>query len=561
MNKKTNLLGYILLLFFFSLGILLRIFKLSEIPQGFNWDEAANGYNAYSLLKTGADEFGQPWPIMMKSFGEYKTGIGSIILVPVIKVLGLSVFSVRLPTALFGGGLILAGFFLALQIFKQIIPASLVAGLIAISPWAIHTSRFSLEWYLGLPLMVFGIGLLISKIKWRFSLAAIILTFSLYFYYSIKFFIPLFLVFYAVIYRQSLKKQIKTLTVSFFIGLLCLLPLINSLRQVEWLNREKKVATFVNEDKISELNEGIYRQVVIGLPLIRLFNNKLVFFGKEFTDKYLQHFSPEFLLLGQDASSLLEITKVGKIYLISLPFIILGLIEIIKKRHKTDLVLLTWLLLAPIPSSLTVDSPHGLRAIILLPVLEILTVKGFLAGFIFIKKNNFIKFVSIVSVIIIYSISLLYFLWQYYLFYPEYTAEFWLDGYKEAVEKTNNYKQNYDRVVFTTNKGQPHIFLAFFTPIDPATYQHEVINQQNIFNAFIPYLNGVEFRMIRGEDYCLKNTLIIDLPQNNDLVERLDIVYIKNRFHPQRKAFELFDTNNPTVQKYLCPNKLKSAGN
>ena len=41
------------------LAALVRIIKLSTIPIGFNDDEAAFGYNAYSILKYGFDEWGE----------------------------------------------------------------------------------------------------------------------------------------------------------------------------------------------------------------------------------------------------------------------------------------------------------------------------------------------------------------------------------------------------------------------------------------------------------------------------------------------------------------------
>lgn len=563
MIKKTNIIGYGLLLIFLIIGLWLRIYKLGEIPQGFNWDEAANGYNAYSLLKTGRDEFGQKWPIMMKSFGEYKTGVGSMILVPVIKVLGLSVFSVRLPNAILGSFLILVVFYLSLQIFKQLIPASLTAGLIAISPWAIHTSRFALEWYLGIPLMIFGISLLIdeSKNKFRLPLAAVLLASSLYFYASIKLVLPLLLLTYIIIYHQELRRNIKGILIGIFLGTLTLLPLLISMKNNNWLTRAQKV-NFFNEDKVNaiseEINQGFYRYSVTNLPrqLIRVFNNKIIFYGQEIIDKYFQFYSADFLLLGKEPSPMLAIPKVGKIYLISLPFLILGIFTAIKNKTKADKLLIAWLLFAPIPSILTTDSPHSLRAILLLPVLEIFVVKGLFYCYEVIRhKNYWIKLFFLSTMSLIYAVSLCFFLWQYFFFYPEDRAEFWLDGYKEAVEKTNKYKQNYDKVIFTTDKGQPHIFFAFFTPIEPNDYQHQIVNQQNIFNAFVPYLNKVEFRMIKDEDFCIKNALIIDIPGRKEWRERLDIVYIKNRFHPPKKAFELFDTNNPSVQKYLCPGK------
>jgi len=552
--------GYILLGIFLLIGFFLRSYRLAEVPQGFNWDEAANGYNAYSLLKTGKDEFGKPWPLFLESFGEYKSGLGIIALVPIIKILGLSIFSVRLLTVIFGCLLILASFYLALKVFKKTIPASLVAGLIAISPWAIHTSRFSLEWYLGFPLMVLGLTLLIDSKKqsWKMPAAAVILAVSLYFYSNTKLFLPLILLAYGLIYWKSLKQRLKLIVIASILGLLVLLPLFRAMQQTDWLTRARKISLITHEGLLNELNEGLYRHNVTDLPLLRLFNNKPLFFGKEFIDKYLQHFSPEFLFLGKDATPRLEISKVGKLYLISFPFLIWGLVGAIKRRNKLDKFLLTWLALAPIASSLTIDSPHGLRAVIMMPVLQIFTVQGLMSGYKFVaQKRLLLKAGSIMIVIGLYLGGLSYFLWRYFLFYPEYTAPFWLDGHKEVVEKINSLKHEYDRVIFTTFRGQPHIFLAFFSPIEPELYQNEVTGQQNIFNAYLTHLDGVEFKRIEAEDFCLENTLIIDVdePEKMPLVSRLDTIYYQNRFHEPEIAFELFDTKDQTVNKYLCPKK------
>lgn len=67
MSRKTL---YLFLIIFLAFS--LRFYKLGSVPAGFFSDEAAVGYNAYSLLKTGKDEFGKPWPFLFISFGEGK---------------------------------------------------------------------------------------------------------------------------------------------------------------------------------------------------------------------------------------------------------------------------------------------------------------------------------------------------------------------------------------------------------------------------------------------------------------------------------------------------------
>ena len=53
--KTLGLIGILIL------GLALRIIWLDKYPPGFTPDEAAFGYNAYSLIQTGKDEWGTAW--------------------------------------------------------------------------------------------------------------------------------------------------------------------------------------------------------------------------------------------------------------------------------------------------------------------------------------------------------------------------------------------------------------------------------------------------------------------------------------------------------------------
>src|SRR5579859_2096178 len=54
------------------LATFLRFYKLSEIPHGMTWDEAAIGYNGFAVFTTHRDEWLQRFPISFKSFGDFK---------------------------------------------------------------------------------------------------------------------------------------------------------------------------------------------------------------------------------------------------------------------------------------------------------------------------------------------------------------------------------------------------------------------------------------------------------------------------------------------------------
>ena len=84
------------------LAAVLRLSFLGSVPLSLNWDEVSMGYTAYSLGLTGRDEWGEPLPIFFRSYGEWKSAVYIYLLVPLIKIFGMSAWVVRLPSALMG---------------------------------------------------------------------------------------------------------------------------------------------------------------------------------------------------------------------------------------------------------------------------------------------------------------------------------------------------------------------------------------------------------------------------------------------------------------------------
>src|SRR3990167_8016256 len=95
-------LKIILFLAVLILSIFLRFYNLDNIPAGFNTDEASLGYDAYSILLTGKDQYGKAFPIFLRSFGAYQSPLYAYLTTLPVFLLGLSIFSVRFLSALFG---------------------------------------------------------------------------------------------------------------------------------------------------------------------------------------------------------------------------------------------------------------------------------------------------------------------------------------------------------------------------------------------------------------------------------------------------------------------------
>ena len=159
---------------------IVRFAGLSQLPQALNRDEAAIGYNAYSLLTTGKDEHGVAWPLNFKSIGDYKMpGYIYATILPV-KVFGLNDFSIRFWSAVAGVSAVVAIYLITNNL--------LATALMAFNPWAIFYSRIGFEANLALALFLVGWWLLLKK-RWGGYLFWLLagLTYS-----SSLIFIPLF---------------------------------------------------------------------------------------------------------------------------------------------------------------------------------------------------------------------------------------------------------------------------------------------------------------------------------------------------------------------------------
>ena len=55
-------------------ALIIRVYRLGNIPAGIFRDEATNGYDAYSLLKTGKDIHGDILPFFMNHYGNEPVG-------------------------------------------------------------------------------------------------------------------------------------------------------------------------------------------------------------------------------------------------------------------------------------------------------------------------------------------------------------------------------------------------------------------------------------------------------------------------------------------------------
>jgi 4-amino-4-deoxy-L-arabinose transferase-like glycosyltransferase len=203
------------LLLILLLASVLRIFQLGKNPPSLDWDEASLGYNAYSILKTGNDEYGNHLPFSIRSFNDYKPPLYTYTTIPFIAIFGLNEFSVRLSSAIAGTIAVLAIYFIAVEIEPKkhsLSLAQISSLLLAISPWHLQFSRGAFEANLALTCFLTSVA---AFLKWKNNKKVFLLlisaTFavaSLYAYHSTKIVVPVFFVVLGLVnYKTIFKNQ------------------------------------------------------------------------------------------------------------------------------------------------------------------------------------------------------------------------------------------------------------------------------------------------------------------------------------------------------------------
>lgn len=473
MNKKIILLlGITLALTFF-----LRFYRVTEIPPSLNWDEISIAYNAYSILKTGRDEWNQWMPVHFKSYGEYKLPAQVYLSIPGIKLFGLNELGVRITPVIYGTLTVIVTFFLGKALFKNSFVGLLSAFLLAISPWHIQLTRASFESSLATFFVTLGILLYVLGFKdqkW-FIISMIPFAFSIFTYNATRIFTPLFLLATSILYRDIFSRSKKFVIFSIILFVVLILPLTPFLISGERSARYKLVSITDEPGLIPRINENRGRSKLPS-PFPRLIHNKATYIAFYFTRNYLSHFTPQFLFISGAPHKQHHVQNIGELYLFQAPFLIIGLVVLFYFKHRFKELLLSWLLLAYIPVSATGDSiPHALRTLVAAPFYQMVTAFGAYQVYLWFKKKEFLwqGIFIMLAIFILMVIQLGGYLIEFYKIYPIKYSRDWQYGYRQVVDFVKRGVDNYDLIVFTRHYGEPHMFTLFYLNYDPSKYQND----------------------------------------------------------------------------------------
>ena len=159
-----KLIFRIIVIFLVGIGIFFRIWRLDKVPIELFGDEVDVGLQAYSILTTGKDYLGNKFPIMFRSFSEYRLPMQLYLDVPFIDIFGLNEIGVRMPSMLLGIVSIILFYFLVREGFNKKI--AIIATLFLIfSPWHFNFSRQANDAGILFPFLISGVLCFIKGLK------------------------------------------------------------------------------------------------------------------------------------------------------------------------------------------------------------------------------------------------------------------------------------------------------------------------------------------------------------------------------------------------------------
>lgn len=483
MKKLSNILLVLILTF----SLLIRIWGITSIPPSLYWDEMDVGYQAYSILKTGKDYFGNYPGLIVQSFADYRAPTFIYTAIPFVAILGLNSLAVRLPAAFFGTLNVLLIYLLAQILFKSKKIGLLCALMVSLSPWNIQYSRMAFEATLMLSLFLAGLVTFLRGLKnskWLIP-AGFLFGLTVLTYNTAKLFVPLIYLILILIYIRK-----KNMNKNFWIGsgilsLILALSLYSSFFQGGG-QRFSEISVFSDPQIVyqtdflrSESTKSYSKSTEIGQEtrlLDKLIYNKATYILDKISRNFLTAFSPDFLFISGDPNLRHSPARIGEFYRIEYITILFGLGFLffnLKRGDKSSLLVLLWVILAPLPAVITRDGgTHATRLFFLFPALNLISALGIF--FIWQMLPKKLNQAVLAGLGLIWVFGIIFFVNYYFGAYKIESAKYFQYGFPQAIQEALKHKDSYDYVIIDDRKDSALMSYLFETKYDPALFQSQI---------------------------------------------------------------------------------------
>jgi len=488
LKNHESIIKRILFFFVLSIGVFVRVWRLSSNPAGINQDEASAGYDSWAMLTYGIDRNGFHNPMHLISWGAGQSILYSLLSMPFIKIFGLTVFSIRLPNAILSCITLLV-FYFSVKKTANFKVALIGLFLLAINPWQVMGSRWGFE--ANLFPMIFMLGfLLLTYAKNRLSLFYLSIFFfalSLYAYTPAFFIVPLFVFFMGLWVWRANYISFKTLLISLILFALISFP-YGIFLFINAFGLQSIQTFFISIPKL--VDTGRFSDIFILFqsgPITKTLKNMYEFFS--------------FLFIKQsDGLIWNSIPQYGYAYIFSAPFLLHGIILIYKNYRKLFFWTL-WLSTSFFLACITVFNMNRL-SILFLPLIFCITLS---LSSIYEKHKTLFA-----AAIFMYVVIFASFLKFYFFQYPSYIGPTFFESLGEAIQTASSLSKN-SPIIVTDKVNMPQIYVLFYEKIPPYSYLKTVkfknpgAQFQQVL-SFDRYSFGINPKKIDpGRSYVFKN--------------------------------------------------------
>ena len=321
-KHKTKIIFAIIML----IAVVVRIYLWPKAISQINCDEAMTAVNALSISETGKDTYGTSFPVYLEAWGVFgQSVVLAYIMAFFIKIFGFSYFTIRLPMLFISIISLFVFYDLLKKIFKKESIALLGTAFLAICPWHIMQSIWSIDCNMFPHFMLISVYLLyrgITDKKYFLYLSMIFFAISMYTYGVSVYVIPLFLLITAIYLLKTKKVHIKDLIICIIIYVLFSLPILTMY-----------VLNFFKIDT----------DIHIGPITIQYFENNtrtsdMLFFSSDFMNTLKNNIiaTLKTVFVGYDSLEWNATPIFGTIYHISIIFFIIGSFAFIRKKLMQD---------------------------------------------------------------------------------------------------------------------------------------------------------------------------------------------------------------------------------
>lgn len=444
-ENKYELITY----FAMVVGFIIRLINLEKMPNGLIPDEASAGYEAFSILNYGTDRLGKSYPVFLISWGSGQNALYTYLLIPFIKIFGLTKFAVRLPMAIISCISIIAMYCLLKNIFNKRI-ATIGVIFLAICPWHIMKARYGLESNIFPNVVLFAILFMVLGIRKEkmsiFYLGWLLLGLSTYAYGTSYFFVTIFSIIMLIFLLVKRKIKFKNAFIAISIAAFTALPII--------------IMIFINTFDLQEIK-------IFSFTIPRLFINRFEgncsIFSSNFIINSINNFKTSLkILIMQDGNFMWGLT-----YWYSMPLFLIGVYEAIiksKKYHIANQIMNIWFLSAIL--LLFMVTPGIIRInIIMIPIIYYIIL-----GMSIILELYKDKGWKLVVIAIIIIASFIGFVYNY--FSTRYTGAEFVDGVQDVIKYVDSIQNK--NIYIEYNIKEPYMYVLFYTRKNPKDFYSTV---------------------------------------------------------------------------------------